>query len=130
MQVEYIKDLAAHFVAGKLSSTALKAMGNEEAIEALTRVRGIGEWSAHMFLLFGLNRADVLPWGDLGIRKATVVVYGSGRKALPDREELERRAAKWAPYRSLASWALWRALDGGTSQKSNEKVSSTPGSSK
>ncbi len=66
-----------------------------------------------MHLIFGLNRADVLPYGDFGVRKAYRQLYGGGAASkLPDRAELERASAKWAPFRSLAAWYLWRALDG------------------
>ena len=110
-KVEYMKSLASHFSTGKLSTAHLHALDDAAAIEALTAVRGIGVWSAHMFLLFGLNRSDIMPWGDLGIKKGFRLVCGGSAKKLPERKELEARAAVWAPHRSLAAWALWRALD-------------------
>jgi DNA-3-methyladenine glycosylase II len=109
-KAEYLQSLAAAFAEQRLSSEALAALSDDAAVAALTQVRGLGVWSAHMFLIFGLNRADVLPWGDYGIRKAYRKLYGGGA-ALPARAELEAAAADWAPHRSLAAWYLWRALD-------------------
>jgi DNA-3-methyladenine glycosylase II len=109
-KLEYLCGLAAAFSDGRLSGRALAAMCDDDAIAALTTLRGVGVWSAHMFLIFGLARADVFPWGDFAIRKAFRAQYGGG-VALPAREELERAAQAWAPHRSLAAWYLWRSLD-------------------
>jgi DNA-3-methyladenine glycosylase II len=110
-KLEYLTGLAAAFAAGQLSGAALAGMRDDDAIAALTQLRGIGVWSAHMFLIFGLNRGDVFPWGDFAIRKAYRALYGGSKAALPERGELERAAAAWALHRSLAAWYLWRSLD-------------------
>jgi DNA-3-methyladenine glycosylase II len=81
-------------------------MEDEEVIAAVTQIRGVGVWTAHMLLMFSLARPDVLPVGDYGIRKATRDLYGLA--ALPDPRELEGIARAWKPYRSVACWYLWR----------------------
>src|SRR5579862_6279072 len=81
-KVKYVKDLAQHILDGRLDLDHIATMPNEQVIEQLTAVKGLGEWSAHMFLLFGLGRLDVLPWGDLGVRKAMMQLYGL--KEMPD----------------------------------------------
>ena len=88
----------------------LGALTDEEVIERLTVVKGIGVWTAHMFLIFALKRTDVLPTGDLGIRTAIRKAYNL--EALPTPEEMERMAKCWRPYCSVASWYLWRSLEG------------------
>jgi 3-methyladenine DNA glycosylase/8-oxoguanine DNA glycosylase len=84
-------------------------MTDEEVIAALTAVKGIGRWSAEMFLMFRLHRPDVLPVGDLGIVNAVKNVYGLRKKPTPDR--IRKIGESWRPYRSVASWYLWRSLD-------------------
>ena len=86
-------------------------MSDDDCVAALTQVRGIGVWSAHMFLIFGLNRADVLPWGDFAVRKAYRSLYGGNATKLPERAELEAAGAAWAPHRTLGAWYCWRSLD-------------------
>ena len=115
-KVEYVKDLSLHFSSGQLSTHSLLSMDDEAATAALTRVRGIGVWSAHMYLIFGLNRSDVLAWGDYGIRKAFRAEYGGSPNSMPERAEIETKAAAWAPHRTLACWALWRSLDLGKAE--------------
>ena len=88
---------------------ALEALPDEAVIEALTAVRGVGVWTAQMFLMFRLGRLDVLPVLDLGIQKGMRLAYGLRR--LPKPAQMERIAATWRPYRSVASWYLWRALE-------------------
>ena len=78
-------------------------------VEHLTAVRGVGEWSAHMFLMFHLGRPDVLPVGDLGVRKGMQAAYGLRKEPSPKRAQ--RIGAPWAPYRSVGSWYMWRAAD-------------------
>ena len=109
-KVEYMHGLAAAFAEGRLDGSKLASLPDAAVESALVSVRGFGPWSAHMFLIFGLNRCDVLPWGDYGVRKAYAQLYTRG-SVLPSRAELERAAAAWAPHRSLAAWYLWRALD-------------------
>ncbi|MBL8173017.1 MAG: DNA-3-methyladenine glycosylase 2 family protein [Bryobacterales bacterium] len=109
-KTDYIRDLARHASEGNVVFEELPAKSDEEVIEALTRVKGIGVWTAQMFLIFALRRSDVLPVGDLGVRKAMMNVYGLPE--LPKPAEMERIAAPWRPYCSVASWYLWRSLDG------------------
>jgi DNA-3-methyladenine glycosylase II len=105
----YLKDLARRAATGRLPLDALEALPDEAVIEALTAVRGVGVWTAQMFLMFRLGRLDVLPVGDLGIQKGMRRAYGLRR--LPTPAQMERIAASWRPYRSVASWYLWRALE-------------------
>ena len=108
-KLDYIRDLARHVRAGDLDFAALPPLSDVEVIERLTAVRGIGVWTAHMFLIFALRRPDVLPVGDLGIRSAIAKAYALD--APPKADEMERIAACWRPYRSVASWYLWRSLE-------------------
>ena len=110
-KISYMKDLAQHIIDGRLDMKHVATMPNEQLTEQLTAVKGIGEWSAHMFMLFGLGRLDILPVGDLGIRKAIQNVYGL--EELPAAEQIITIANKnnWHPYESVASWYLWRSLD-------------------
>ncbi len=85
-------------------------MPDEAVIECLTQVKGIGVWTAHMFLMFALERPDVLPTGDLGIRTAIRKAYGLAELPLP--KQIEELAVAWRPYCSVASWYLWRSLEG------------------
>jgi 3-methyladenine DNA glycosylase/8-oxoguanine DNA glycosylase len=84
-------------------------MDDEAIIERLVEVRGIGRWTAEMFLIFTLGRPDVLPADDYGLRRGFQVAFGT--EAVPTRQELVRRGERWAPYRTVASWYLWRALE-------------------
>ncbi|HLG95275.1 MAG TPA: DNA-3-methyladenine glycosylase [Bryobacteraceae bacterium] len=105
----YIRDLARKTVQGKVRFEALAELPDQEVIEHLTQVKGIGVWTAHMFLIFALRRLDVLPTGDLGVRSAIRKVYGL--EELPHPKQVEELAASWRPYCSVASWYLWRSLD-------------------
>jgi DNA-3-methyladenine glycosylase II len=106
----YIRDLARHTRDGRLVFEELPALPDGEAIERLTQVKGIGEWTAHMFLMFALRRPDILPVGDLGIRNAIRRAYRL--EQLPGVAEIENIAVRWRPYRTVASWYLWRSLEG------------------
>ncbi len=110
-KVSYILDLATMTHQGQIRLSRLSRLADQEVIESLTRVRGIGVWTAHMFLIFSLARLDVLPVGDLGIRKAVRDLYGLSD--LPNPTTIEAIAAErgWTPYRSVASWFLWRSLE-------------------
>jgi DNA-3-methyladenine glycosylase II len=108
-KVKYVRSLADHVLSGELELERLPDLGDEEVMRELTAVKGIGQWSAHIFLIFQLGRPDVLPVGDLGIRRAVERAYGL--EALPSTEELERLGERWAPHRSLASLYLWESLD-------------------
>lgn len=107
-KVEYIRSLAEHVRDGELELDRLDELTDEEVIAEIVAVRGFGEWSAQMLLMFFLERPDVLPTGDLGIRRAVQIRYGL--RELPDREELERIAEPWRPHRSLACIHLWESL--------------------
>jgi DNA-3-methyladenine glycosylase II len=109
-KVVYLRDLARRTLNGKLSFEALPDLPDEQVIELLTEVKGIGVWTAHMFLIFALRRPDVLPVGDLGIRTAIKKHYQF--EVLPAAAEIEQLAEKWRPYCSVASWYLWRSLAG------------------
>jgi len=110
-KVRYVKDLAQHVLDGRLDLGHIATMPNEQVIEQLTAVKGLGEWSAHMFMIFGLGRLDVLPVGDLGVRKAVMNLYGL--KAMPDPARMVTIANKnnWHPYESVAAWYCWQSLD-------------------
>jgi DNA-3-methyladenine glycosylase II len=105
----YLKDLAARVVAGDLPVDTLHELTDDEIITALTQVKGIGRWTAQMFLMFRLGRTDVLPDLDLGIQKGIQRAYKL--RKLPPPERVKKIGAKWAPYRTVASWYLWRLLD-------------------
>ena len=105
----YLRDLAARVEDGRLPTSRLGRLDDARVIEALTGVKGIGRWTAQVFLMFRLARPDVLPDGDLGIQKAVQRAYGLRR--LPKPERVQKIGAPWAPYRSIASWYLWRSLD-------------------
>ena len=108
-KVRYVRSLAEHVLSGELELERLPDMGDEEVERELTAVKGLGQWTAHMFMIFHLRRPDVLPVGDLGVRRAVQIAYGF--EALPSKEELEMLGERWAPYRSLASLYLWESLD-------------------
>ena len=105
----YLRDLAQKVVSRTLDLNALDAMADEEVVAALSQVKGIGRWSAEMFLIFRLHRPDVLPVGDLGIVNAVHRAYRLRKKPTADR--IRRLGEAWRPYRSVASWYLWRSLD-------------------
>ena len=121
----YLKDLAAKTAAGLLDFAKLPDLSDDEVIEHLTQVKGIGVWTAHMFLMFSLQRANILPTGDFGIRMAMFRHYldkslaksnGASKKRkrkikLPSPVQMEKIAKCWEPYRSVACWYLWRSLD-------------------
>lgn len=107
-KVQYLRSLAEHVLDGSLALDALSTLPDAEVVAALTAVKGIGQWSADMFLIFHLNRPDVLPVGDLGIRKAFHAVYGLAQ--LPAAPEMLAIAEPWRPYRTLGSLYLWHSL--------------------
>jgi DNA-3-methyladenine glycosylase II len=105
----YLRDLAAKTQAGLLNFERLADMPDAEVIEHLTQVKGIGVWTAHMFLMFTLRRPDVLPTGDYGVQVAIKKHYR--KRKLPKPKDMEKIAKPWSPYRSIACWYLWRSLD-------------------
>lgn len=108
-KASYLRDLAAHVLDERIDFEALAGVADAEVIEALTAVRGLGEWSAHMFLMFDLGRPDVLPVGDLGVRLGMARAYAL--PSTPTPKEALAIGAPWAPYRSVASWYMWRAME-------------------
>ncbi|MBI3371941.1 MAG: DNA-3-methyladenine glycosylase 2 family protein [Betaproteobacteria bacterium] len=108
-KVEYIADLARHFADGTARVERWPQMDDEDVIAELVQVRGIGRWTAEMFLIFNLLRPDVFPLDDLGLRKAMRLHYFRGR-AVPV-ARMRKLGANWAPWRSVATWYLWRSLD-------------------
>ena len=108
-KTEYIADLAQHFVDGKIHARNWPQMSDEEIIAELTDVRGIGRWTAEMFLMFNLLRPDVFPLDDLGLQKGIRVSYFKGRKVSLAR--MRKLGDSWRPWRSVATWYLWRSLD-------------------
>jgi DNA-3-methyladenine glycosylase II len=105
----YLRDLCEKLASREVSLDDIEALDDEAVIAALTMVKGIGRWTAEMFLMFRLHRPDVLPVGDLGIVTAVQKAYGLRKPPTPDR--LRRLADAWKPYRSIACWYLWRSLD-------------------
>jgi DNA-3-methyladenine glycosylase II len=105
----YLKDLAAKASDGLLNFERLQDMTDDEVIEHLTQVKGIGVWTAHMFLIFSLRRPNVLPTGDYGVQMAIRKHYK--KRKLPKPNEMEKIARAWEPYRSIACWYMWRSLD-------------------
>ena len=108
-KTEYILDLAAKFKARQVHPDKWSAMGDEDVIAELTGIRGIGRWTAEMFLIFNLLRPDVLPLDDLGLLKAISLHYFSGEPV--SRHEAREVADNWQPWRTVATWYLWRSLD-------------------
>ena len=105
----YIRDLARKTKKGQVQFETLADLTDLEVIEHLTQVKGIGVWTAHMFLIFALRRPDVLASGDLGVRMAVRKAYQLEELPLPN--QMEELAAAWRPYSSVAVWYLWRSLD-------------------
>jgi DNA-3-methyladenine glycosylase II len=110
-KAKYVKDLSNKVLNGQLILKGISAKPDKEIIKELTVVKGIGVWSSHMFLIFTLGRLNVLPVGDLGIRRAAMNTYNL--RKLPDEEKLLKLSEKfnWAPYNSIASWYLWKSLE-------------------
>jgi DNA-3-methyladenine glycosylase II len=104
-----IRDLARHFEEGLINTKRFSRMSDEEIIAALIPVRGIGRWTAEMFLIFSLGRPDVLAVDDLGLRNAIKKLYAL--EELPTSTQMQQIAEPWRPFRSVASWYLWRSLD-------------------
>jgi DNA-3-methyladenine glycosylase II len=108
-KVEYLGDLARHFSSGLIHLDHWSAMSDAEIIAELTAVRGIGVWTAEMFLIFNQLRPNVFPLDDLGLQRAIALHYFAGER--PPRKELVRIGERWSPWRSVATWYLWRSLD-------------------
>jgi DNA-3-methyladenine glycosylase II len=110
-KASYIRDLAGHVKSGQLTFDDLDSMTNQEIITMLIAVKGIGEWTAHMFLIFSMGRLDVLAYGDLGVRNAAKALYEL--ETMPDKETLVNLSNRngWQGYESIACWYLWKSLD-------------------
>jgi len=107
-KIEYIKDLSSRISTKRLDLSLLPTMSDEEIIAELIKVKGIGRWTAEMFLIFSLGRPDVMPLGDLGVRKAIQKLYNLSQ--LPDSHYILKLSSSWKPYRSIATWYLWKSL--------------------
>ncbi len=107
-KLSYLRDLAAHFAEGKIPTRRFSKMSDEEIIQSLIPVKGIGRWTAEMFLIFVLNRPDLLPVDDLGVRKGIQKVYGLRSK--PSAAKMMEIAEKWRPWRTVGSWYMWRGM--------------------
>ena len=108
-KVEYIRDLADHFASGRLHANQWKGMEDEAIIKELCGIRGIGCWTAEMFLIFNMIRPNILPLDDVGLIKAISLNYFSGEPV--SRHEAREVAANWAPWRTVATWYMWRSID-------------------
>jgi len=108
-KLSYLRDLAEKTKSGEVQFEHFGEMSDEQVIEQLTKIKGIGRWTAHMFLMFSLRRPNVLPTGDLGIQMAMRKLYH--KRKLPKPAQMEKIAKCWEPYRSVACWYLWRSLD-------------------
>ncbi len=108
-KLSYLRDLASKAQSGEVQFAHLPDLPDEEVIKQLTKIKGIGVWTAHMFLMFSLRRANVLPTGDLGIQVAIRKHYR--KRKLPKPAQMEKIAKCWEPYRTVACWYLWRSLD-------------------
>jgi DNA-3-methyladenine glycosylase II len=108
-KIKYIKDLAQKVVDHEVDLVQIETLSDEEVIIALTKVKGIGRWTAEMFLMFALARPDIFSTGDLGLKRAIQKLYGL--KVEPDEKKLLQLSKKWSPYRTYAARILWRTLD-------------------
>lgn len=110
-KARYIQDLALHVHDKTIQLDILNTLSNDEIVRELTTVKGIGEWTAQMFLMFCMGRLNVLPYGDLGIKNGVQKLYGLDHLPLPEEIQTIARDRKWAPYESVASWYIWKSLD-------------------
>ena len=108
-KISYLRDLAIHISENRLPLDKLEQMTDNKIIATLTQVKGFGEWSAHMLLMFHLCRPDVLPVGDLGVRNGMKLAYGLNQTPTP--KQAQEIGAKWSPYATVASWYMWQILD-------------------
>lgn len=109
-KLAYLRDLSARVASGEVEMQGIEDLPNDQILASLTRVKGIGRWTAEMFLIFRLGRPDILPDLDLGVRNAIKRAYRLRKP--PSSERVHQIGAKWAPYRSIATWYLWRSVDG------------------
>ena len=110
-KINYIKNLANYFDTNLFNSNKVEKMSNEEISKELIQIKGIGQWTVDMFLMFTLNRPDVMPYSDLGIQKGMKTLFNLDK--LPTKEKMEALSIKWKPYRTIACWYLWKIVDDG-----------------
>lgn len=110
-KARYIQDLAQHVIDGEVRFDTIDTLSNDEIITELTRVKGIGEWTVHMFLIFCMARLDILPVGDLGIRNGIKKLYGFEAVLTMEEVAIIAKEKGWHPYESVASWYIWHSLD-------------------
>lgn len=110
-KARYVRDLAQHVIDEKIDFSTLNTLSNQEIISELTDVKGIGEWTVHMFLMFCMGRLDILPTGDLGIKNGIQKLYALENLPSPADIEVIADKYKWAPYQSVACWYIWHSLD-------------------
>jgi len=108
-KINYVRNLADYFENNSFQKKDVERMTDEEISKELIQIKGIGQWSVDMFLMFTLNRADILPYKDLGIQKGIMKILNM--KNLPSKKEMENCSRKWRPYRTIACWYLWRMVD-------------------
>ena len=108
-KINYVRNLADYFENNSLQKKDVEEMTDEEISKELIKIKGIGQWTVDMFLMFTLNRADILPYKDLGIQKGIMIILNM--KNLPSIKEMENCSRKWRPYRTIACWYLWRMVD-------------------
>ena len=109
-KANYIRDLSEKWKRGEVDLSNIESMSDEAISDELIKVKGIGQWTADMFLMFTLVRPDVFPFGDLGIQKGFMILNKMDR--LPKPNEMEKEAEQWRPYRTVAAWYLWKIVDG------------------
>ncbi len=107
-KVEYIKNISSAIISNQINLKKISKKKDEEIIKDLTEIKGIGRWTAEMFLIFGLGRQDILPLGDLGLRKGIQTLYSFSEN--PSDENIIKIAQKWRPYRTIATWYIWRGV--------------------
>jgi len=110
-KINYIKNLANYFDANSFDSSKVEKMSNEEISKELIQIKGIGQWTIDMFLMFTLNRPDIMPYSDLGIQKGIKILFNLIN--LPTKDEMRILSIKWKPYRTVACWYLWKVVDDG-----------------
>ena len=110
-KIKYIKNLADYFDSNLFNSNKVKKMSNEEISRELIQIKGIGQWTIDMFLMFTLNRSDVMPYLDLGIQKGIKILFNLNH--LPTKDEMKNISIKWKPYRTVACWYIWKIVDDG-----------------
>lgn len=126
-KINALKDLAAKSLEGLIPShEEIEKMSDEEIIEILTAVKGVGTWTAHMFLMFRLGRLDVMPSGDYGVRMGYAITYGKHAKDLPSPAKLEEHGEIWRPFRSVGSWYMWRAVEIHRALNAATKITAPP----